>query len=64
MSSRERFLKRWLILGKKLIDDSNTGYVEVYTKDGNLLHAKHVGKELIDLDFEQERSKQDTGSQQ
>lgn len=63
VSSREKRKRRWDAIRDNLLDDLSTGYIEIYRKDGNPLHAKHVHRELIDLNFEQERSKQDTGSQ-
>lgn len=62
--SREKRRRRWNLIGEKVIDDKTTGYIEIYLKDGNPLHAKSICKDLIAVNFEQERSKQDAEAPQ
>jgi hypothetical protein len=60
VKSRAEKLARWIALGEKVLDDSHTGYIEVYAKDGNFLHGKYVSRELIELEFE-DKGTQQTG---
>ncbi len=53
-----RRLLRWITFGNKVLDDKHTGYIEVYAKDGQFIHAKYVRRETIDLPFEKSGTQQ------